>query len=80
MLGVAVPFVNVEREAEVVLSPTPCSTAEKMAAKREGSRKWKMTLLESITPFSFSFRLKRVWEREARKPTVKPMAVAAPGL
>lgn len=68
------------RVAEVAVWPTPCRTAEKTAAKSEGIRKWKRTLFESMTPFSLSFRLKRVCESEARKPMVKPMAVAAPGL
>jgi hypothetical protein len=80
LLELATPAVTVISVAVALVSPTPCSTAEKIAAKREGRMKWKRTLLESITPFSFSFRLKRVCEREARKPTVNPIAVAAPGL
>lgn len=82
VLGVVVlvPLLKLVKVVVVAVWPTPCRTAEKMAAKREGSRKWKRTLFESTTPFSFSFLLKRVCDSEARKPIVNPMAVAAPGL
>lgn len=60
--------------------PIPCKTDEAIAAKNEGRMNWKITLLESITPASLIFLLSLVWEREERKPTVNPIAVAAPGL
>lgn len=65
---------------DVADSPIPCKTDEAIAANKEGRRNWKITLLESITPASLTFLLSRVWEREERKPTVNPIAVAAPGL
>jgi hypothetical protein len=64
----------------VVVCPTPDRIAENIAANNEGSKKWKITLFESITPFSLIFLLKRVCEREQMNPTAKPIAVAAPGL
>jgi hypothetical protein len=65
---------------EIEVCPIPESVAEQMAAKNEGSRNWKMTLLESMTPFWFILCLKRVWDSEHRKPAMNPIAVAAPGL
>ena len=83
VLNVVVPAALVLKVVLVKLAelfPTPERMAEKMAAKREGMRKLKITLLESMTPSSFIFLLKRVCEKEEMKPTAKPMAVAAPGL
>ena len=48
---VEVALLKVVKEALAEVWFTPCKTAEKMAANSDGRRKWKMTLLESITPF-----------------------------
>lgn len=50
--------------------PIPESTADEIAAKKEGSIKLQMTLFESITPFSFNFLLNLVCDMEQMKPTV----------
>ncbi len=59
-------FVRVVVTAE---APIPSRIAEKIAARKEGKRKWKMTELESMTPASLILRFIRVWEIEQMKPT-----------
>ena len=60
--------------------PTPERIAEKMAAKREGTRNWKSVPFVSITPLLFILPLSLLCPRQQIKPTAVPMAIAAPGL
>ena len=53
---------------------------ENTAAKNDGTKKWKITLFESITPLAFQARLNLNDPRVHKKPIEKPIAVAAPGL
>ena len=59
---------------------TPCIMDENTAAKNDGTKKWKITLFESITPLAFQARLNLNDPRVHKKPIEKPIAVAAPGL
>ncbi len=67
-------------EATAADSPMPASMAEKIAAKREGSRKWKIDPLESMTPPPLILLFNLVWQRAQTNPTMLPMVRAAPGL
>lgn len=64
----------------VAVFPMPEVMAEKMAAKKEGKRKWKITLLDSMTPFLLMFLLKAIWHKQQRKLTPNPIAMAPPVL
>lgn len=54
--------------------------AEKTAAKKEGSRKLKSALLESMIPFLFNLYRTASWNNPHISPTTVPIAKAAPGL
>lgn len=59
---------------------TPCIIAENIAAKNDGTKKWNITLFESITPWAFNKRLNLIDPIVHKNPIENPIAVDAPGL
>ena len=58
----------------------PTRTAEAMAAKQEGRRKLKTTLLESMTPYLLMALRNLSWLNAQTNPTMLPIVMAPPGL